>query len=51
MLSSKLTAMHREYERVRKAVYRAKKKLAELVVPSVPTVPNVPPVVPGDTMG
>lgn len=52
-LSAKLTAMNREYERLRKAVYRAKKKLAELVVPQVPgacprTVPNS---VPGDKMG
>ena len=41
-LSAKLTAMNREYERIRKAVYRAKKKLAELVVPNS---------VPGDTWG
>lgn len=41
-LSAKLTAMNREYERIRKAVYRAKKKLAELVVPNP---------VPGDTWG
>lgn len=52
-LSEKITSLNREYERIRKAVYRAKKKLAELVVPQVPvacprTVPNS---VPGDKMG
>jgi len=41
-LSEKVTSLNREYERIRKAVYRAKKKLAELVVPNG---------VPGDTWG
>ena len=41
-LSDKITSLNREYERLRKAVYRAKKKLAELVVPNT---------VPGDTWG
>ncbi len=41
-LSDKITSLNREYERLRKAVYRAKKKLAELVVPNS---------VPGDTWG
>ena len=41
-LSEKVTSLNREYERIRKAVYRAKKKLAELVVPNT---------VPGDTWG
>ena len=41
-LSEKVTSLNREYERIRKAVYRAKKKLAELVVPNT---------VPGDKMG
>ena len=41
-LSDKITSLNREYERLRKAVYRAKKKLAESVVPNT---------VPGDTWG
>ena len=44
-LSAKLASMYREYERVRKAVYRTKKKLEELVVPIVPKAD------PGDNAG
>ena len=55
-LSEKITLLNREYERVRKAVYRAKKKLADTIVPRVPEtypapVPCVPEAVPGDNVG
>ena len=55
-LTEKITSLNREYERIRKAVYRAKKKLADTVVPRVPEsypapVPNVPEAVPGDNVG
>ena len=55
-LSEKITLLNREYERIRKAVYRAKKKLADTVVPRVPEsypapVPCVPEAVPGDNVG
>ena len=52
-LSEKIVSMKREYERVKKAVYRAKKKLEALAVPGTcpQIVPLVPQNVPGDYLG
>ena len=52
-LSEKIISMKREYERIKKAVYRAKKKLEALAVPGTcpQIVPHVPQNVPGDNLG